>query len=896
MTQHPITCRFEMKSEMQTRNDYAALGLRVQTPHTPRTIVVLVFKQDGSRGHQYYVATSQEDLEAQVQPCHDEKLIMGSVLHIPYSEWKPFIIASKNTTDIWDVQGGLEFVVGAYYAAWVVSTDIHHPDIIDIRAGWGTYWGHPMVVDKRWTSEQRMYAARQVFGDQYTFIESTGKTMAVTNPDHGWRPPTQGIELLKHPLYLQDRTYMVYQDFLQRLVHESREFEENSDASEILSQHGEETGLHLTMKVLEDSRAWGSLQVTYRLYTDGGVSVYRDGEDGAFNEWLCGHSHLLHDTEALESHVKLRAAMTKWKNLHRAGRDVKLNKCEMLMSVLDHVRAPMSHQSSFPILTSVFPTIQWRPDQTAVIAEVLRRETDTTLSIDHQLYAKIADASDGSDYGLYYSGLFGDYGVRSPSSAPSPLFGGLIVAGLGWGKTLVTFAIVAASERRGHHPTLVICPTQALASQWKMVCDTATTLTSHAHFGKKTKLLSGTKPLPLVDVVFTTHALVRDDSWIQSHEWTRVVYDEAHEFNVATVVLKEAVAKLKTSIQWGLTATPTRAERPSMSGIMQIFLQTVHATPANGWSPSEQAVFLQLFAVSPPSPPSTVQPTWTTIYETMDLPMPPSLKRMYQEVKAVMAQRGWCGSDKYRNTLRKIAAGLTNVSLPPSVMDPFGEGTSDGRKRKMPERVFEDDECVICHLELERPHVLHCGHMYCRDCIFPWLVQRQKSCPICRASVTSRPVPKEVYEKQKNEEVEEVEEVQREENNGINEYRVGKVVEMVGDSSESDKFIIFSSYSDILKCIGKRLKEKGIRVAYFTSQNDGQEVLRMFDQDHQFKVLLLNVRLTNSGLNLTAANHVVFIEPPVNSTHAEQAVGRASRHGQTRDVRVTTFQDPDVGY
>merc|ERR1712125_256900 len=55
-------------------------------------------------------------------------------------------------------------------------------------------------------------------------------------------------------------------------------------------------------------------------------------------------------------------------------------------------------------------------------------------------------------------------------------------------------------------------------------------------------------------------------------------------------------------------------------------------------------------------------------------------------------------------------------------------------------------------------------------------------------------------------------------------------------------------------------------------------------------VLLLSLAQSASGTNLTAASHVVFLHPMLAATaeraiaHELQAIGRARRHGQQRDV------------
>ncbi|ELP94955.1 hypothetical protein EIN_250890 [Entamoeba invadens IP1] len=43
----------------------------------------------------------------------------------------------------------------------------------------------------------------------------------------------------------------------------------------------------------------------------------------------------------------------------------------------------------------------------------------------------------------------------------------------------------------------------------------------------------------------------------------------------------------------------------------------------------------------------------------------------------------------------------------------------------------QEDICLICQDKLTNPVKLKCGHIFCEECIFKWLVQ-QPRCPICR--------------------------------------------------------------------------------------------------------------------------------------------------------------------
>ena len=51
-------------------------------------------------------------------------------------------------------------------------------------------------------------------------------------------------------------------------------------------------------------------------------------------------------------------------------------------------------------------------------------------------------------------------------------------------------------------------------------------------------------------------------------------------------------------------------------------------------------------------------------------------------------------------------------------------------------------------------------------------------------------------------------------------------------------------------------------------------------------MLALSLRSAGAGIDLTAANHVVFMDPPTDGAQYLQAVSRARCFGQTRHVHV----------
>ncbi|GJN26361.1 hypothetical protein PR202_gb14287 [Eleusine coracana subsp. coracana] len=65
----------------------------------------------------------------------------------------------------------------------------------------------------------------------------------------------------------------------------------------------------------------------------------------------------------------------------------------------------------------------------------------------------------------------------------------------------------------------------------------------------------------------------------------------------------------------------------------------------------------------------------------------------------------------------------------------------------------------------------------------------------------------------------------------------------------------------------------------------GKEV-KDFEMNPKVTVLLVSLMAGNVGLNLTAASHVIIVDPWWNPFVEEQAIGRAHRIGQTRPLNV----------
>ena len=65
--------------------------------------------------------------------------------------------------------------------------------------------------------------------------------------------------------------------------------------------------------------------------------------------------------------------------------------------------------------------------------------------------------------------------------------------------------------------------------------------------------------------------------------------------------------------------------------------------------------------------------------------------------------------------------------------------------------------------------------------------------------------------------------------------------------------------------------------------------VKRFQEEDQVSVFLLSVKAGGTGLNLTAADYVLILDPWWNPFAEKQAIARAHRIGQSRNVFVLRF-------
>ena len=104
------------------------------------------------------------------------------------------------------------------------------------------------------------------------------------------------------------------------------------------------------------------------------------------------------------------------------------------------------------------------------------------------------------------------------------------------------------------------------------------------------------------------------------------------------------------------------------------------------------------------------------------------------------------------------------------------------------------------------------------------------------------------------------------------------------------KVLIFSEYVTLLENVANKMKERGWLYEMLTGKTQRREqVIARFQQTADCQFFLISLKAGGVGLNLTAADYVLLLDPWWNQAAEEQAIARAHRIGQHHPVFVYRY-------
>ena len=232
----------------------------------------------------------------------------------------------------------------------------------------------------------------------------------------------------------------------------------------------------------------------------------------------------------------------------------------------------------------------------------------------------------------------------------------------------------------------------------------------------------------------------------------------------------------------------------------------------------------------------------------------------------------------------------------------------------------DKNDCIICLSTIRTGMITSCGHIFCSGCLYKWK-SKSNVCPSCRSELNMSSCYKTKMPPRKSSS--KMKDVNNDNNDNIghNGQRIRPVYNTI-DEIEFDKIenqkifvsgfgikidtlckhvlllrskklksVVFSSWIGGMNIIEKAFQSNGIA---YTRSYGYQSNVDKFQKDPSIDVCLLNGEKESSGLNLTAASVVIFIDPVCNFALELQAIGRVDRMGQNNQVEVFNYVAKDT--
>jgi len=121
--------------------------------------------------------------------------------------------------------------------------------------------------------------------------------------------------------------------------------------------------------------------------------------------------------------------------------------------------------------------------------------------------------------------------------------------------------------------------------------------------------------------------------------------------------------------------------------------------------------------------------------------------------------------------------------------------------------------------------------------------------------------------------------------------RLREIAEVV--ASRQEKMLVFTQFKEttapLAAFLGSIFGRPGLVLHGATAVGRRGDLVRTFQEDETVPFFVLSLKAGGSGLNLTAASHVVHFDRWWNPAVENQATDRAFRIGQTRNVLVHKF-------
>ncbi|KAL1648179.1 hypothetical protein SLS61_007051 [Didymella pomorum] len=136
--------------------------------------------------------------------------------------------------------------------------------------------------------------------------------------------------------------------------------------------------------------------------------------------------------------------------------------------------------------------------------------------------------------------------------------------------------------------------------------------------------------------------------------------------------------------------------------------------------------------------------------------------------------------------------------------------------------------------------------------------------------------------------------------NWITSAKIEKTMELISDIAAKDpteKILIFSQFTSLLDLLEVPMYERKLKYQRYDgsmSMSDRADAVEKFMDNPDERIMLLSLKAGNAGLNLAKASQVILLDPFWNPYVEEQAIDRAHRMPQDREVTVHRVLVPET--
>jgi SNF2 family DNA or RNA helicase len=116
--------------------------------------------------------------------------------------------------------------------------------------------------------------------------------------------------------------------------------------------------------------------------------------------------------------------------------------------------------------------------------------------------------------------------------------------------------------------------------------------------------------------------------------------------------------------------------------------------------------------------------------------------------------------------------------------------------------------------------------------------------------------------------------------------RLGEIIADIVAAGE--KAIVFSNWARLIRLVNRQFNNYNPAIIIGEVKNR-QEQVNKFQHDKECSIICGTIKAMGTGLTLTAANHVIWIDQPWNQAFVDQGIDRAHRIGTVNRVMVRTL-------